>query len=179
MTGVGSVYGGSLYELAREEGLDRRILEQLRILEDCFSREPGFPWLLSSPVLTKAERRQILDRCFHGRVEPYVLNFLKLLAEKGYFSQFSGCVEAYRRRYHRDRGILSVTAVTAVTMDADQKARLVGKLRRLTGKRIELNTRIDPAVLGGVCLDFDGKRLDGTVAHRLEMIGSMLRGGEI
>lgn len=179
MTGVGSIYGGALYDLAREEGLDRRILEQLRILEDCFSREPGFLRLLSSPVLTKAERCQILDRCFSGRVEPYVLHFLKLLAEKGYFNQFSGCAEAYRRRYRRDRGILSVTAVTAAAMDADQRVRLVKKLRRITRKRIELACRIDPTVLGGVCLDFDGKRLDGTVAHRLEMIGCMLRGAEI
>lgn len=179
MTGVGSIYGGALYDLAREEGLDRRILKQIVILEDCFSREPEFLRLLSSPVLTKAERCQILDRCFRGRLEPCVLNFLKLLTEKGYLRQFSGCAEAYRRRYRRDRGILSVTAVTAVTMEAEQKTRLAEKLGRISGKHIELTCRIDPTVLGVVRLDFDGKRLDGTVAHQLEMIGSMLRGAEI
>ena len=44
-----------------------------------------------------------------------------------------------------------------------------------TGKTIDLQNRIDPACLGGIRLDYDGKRLDDTVSHRLDSIGALLK----
>ena len=41
-------------------------------------------------------------------------------------------------------------------------------------KQIKLLNKVDPTVLGGVRLDFDGKRLDDTVSHRLDAIRSLL-----
>ena len=56
-----------------------------------------------------------------------------------------------------------------------QAARLTAKLEEKTGKKIELTNRVDPEVLGGIRLDFDGKRMDDTVSHRLESIGALLK----
>ena len=83
MTEVGNVYGESLYELAKEEALCAQIGEQLTALREGFRQEPDFIRLLSSPNLTKAERCAVLDDSFRGKVHPYVLNFLKILTEKG------------------------------------------------------------------------------------------------
>ena len=102
MTGVGSVYGEALYTLAREEGLSQAILQQLKVLDSCFAAEPDFLRLLGAPNLPKAERCQILDDSFRGKVEAYVLNFLKILTEKGYMRYFSDCVKAYRELYNQD-----------------------------------------------------------------------------
>ena len=175
MTEVASVYGEAMYGLAKEEGLSQVVLSQLKTLDSCFAQEPDYLRLLGAPNLPKAERCQILDECFRGKVEPYVLNFLKILTEKGYIRHFSSCVESYREHYNQDNGILPVTAVTAVALTADQQARLTDKLHRITGKHIELVNRIDPDCLGGVRLDYDGMRLDDTVSHRLEAIGAMLK----
>ena len=174
MTEIGSVYGDALYELAKEEGLTESIGQQLRLLQDSFRQEPDFIRLLSAPNLTKAERCQILDDSFRGKVEPYLLNFLKILTEKGYMRHFSDCTDAYTERYNLDNGILSVTAITAVPMNDDQKARLTEKLGRITGKKIALLSRVDPRVLGGIRLDYDGRRLDDTVSHRLDSIRDLL-----
>ena len=59
-------------------------------------------------------------------------------------------------------------------LSADQKDKLKAKLSRITGKEIALRTRIDPAVLGGIRLDYDGQRLDDTVSHRLDAIRNVL-----
>lgn len=174
MTEVGSVYGEALYSLAREEGLTEPILQQLKTLDGCFAREPDFTRLLGTPNLPKTDRCRILDESFRGKVEAYVLNFLKILTEKGYMRQFHDCVEAYWEKYNQDNGILSVTAVTAVTLTREQKTRLTEKLHKLTGKQIELVNRLDPHLLGGMRLDYDGKRLDDTVSHRLEAVRAML-----
>ena len=175
MTEVGNVYGESLYELAKEENLSKPIGEQLKVLQQSFRQEPDFIRLLSSPNLTKAERCQILDDSFRGSVHPYLLNFLKILTEKSYIRYFSDCCDAYTGLYNQDNGILPVTAVTAVALTAEQADKLTGKLCSITGKQIELRNRIDPSCLGGVRLDYDGKRLDDTVSHRLDTIRDRLK----
>lgn len=175
MTEAGSVYGQSLYELAKEESLCGVIAQQLQILQQSFQQEPDFIRLLSSPNLTKAERCQILDDSFRGKVHPYVLNFLKILTEKGYMRYFSDCCDAYTGQYNADNGIVSVTAVTAVALSSAQQDKLSRKLAQITGKEIQLRNRIDPKILGGIRLDYDGKRLDNTVSHRLDTIRDLLK----
>lgn len=175
MTEVGNVYGEALYTLAREEGLSKTILDQLKVLDTSFRQEPDFLRLLSTPSLPKAERCRILDNSFRGKIEPYILNFLKILTEKGYVRHFSACCEAYRGLYNQDNGILPVTAVSAVPMNAKQLAALTERLNRITGKQVELENKLDPKVLGGLRLDYDGKRVDDTVSHRMDAIRNVLK----
>ena len=175
MTGVGNVYGEALYLLAKEEDRSKTILEELKVLDESFTQEPDFLRLLSSPNLPKAERCQILDDSFRGKIDPYLLNFMKILTEKGYIRHFSDCRKGYTLHYNQDNGILSVTAVTAVALSGAQAEKLTGKLESITGKTIELINRVDPGIYGGVRLDYDGQRLDDTVAHRLENIRNLLK----
>ena len=174
MTEVGNVYGESLYELAKEENLTKLIGDQLAVLQQAFRQEPDFVRLLSSPNLTKTERCQILDDSFRGKVHSYLLNFLKILTEKNYMRYFSDCCDAYTEHYDQDNGILRVDAVSAVELTTEQKDKLTQKLSRITGKEIALRNRIDPAVLGGIRLDYDGQRLDDTVSHRMDAIRDLL-----
>lgn len=174
MTEVGTNYGGALYELAAAEELSEEILGQLQALSKSFAEEPAFVKLLCAHSPSKTERCRILDDSFAGKVHPYVLNFLKILTEKGYMRQFPDCCKAYLVRYHKDNNILPVTAVTAVALSQEQAARLKEKLEKLTEKTVELTNRMDPNVLGGVRLDFDGKSIDDTLAHRLESVRNLL-----
>jgi len=174
MTEVGNVYGESLYTLARDEHLSEQIGGELNALRDGFRQAPEFIRLLSSPSLTKAERCQILDDSFRGKVHPYVLNFLKILTEKGYMRHFGDCCKAYTGHFDQDNGIVRVTAVTAVALTDSQTARLTEKLSRSTGKQVILQNRVEPGVLGGIRLDYDGQRLDDTVSHHLEAVRELL-----
>ena len=176
MTEVGSVYGQALYDLAQSEGLTKPILDQMSTLQHCLTvTEPSFVKLLSNPAISKQERCKILDDSFRGKVQPYLLNFMKILTEKGYMRHFSDCCDTYRDNYYRDNGILLVEAVTAVPLNTDQLERLTKKLMSITGKQIELRGRVDPNCLGGIRLDYDGKRLDDTVEHRLDAIRGVLK----
>ncbi len=174
MTDISVTYAQALYSLAAEEGLSEELLQQLLSLQGVFAQEREFVHLLSNPGISKQERCALLDDCLGERVHPYVLNFLKILTEKGYIRHVHGCVEAYREQYNADNGIISVLAVTAMPLNCDQHARLKEKLEQVTGKTVELTNRVDPACLGGVRLDFDGKRVDGTVKNRLETLRSQL-----
>ena len=148
MSQIGTVYGQALYDLALEEGLTELILQQLQIVKSCLDDEPQYLELLSSAALSKAERCQLLQESM-STLHPYLLNFLKILTEKGYIRHFDQCCEAFTRLYNEDNGILSVTAVTAVALSSVQSEKLTAKLSRLTGKEIHLRNRIDPTILGG------------------------------
>lgn len=174
MNRVGTVYGEGLYALAKEEGLEQTIMEQLQVLAACFESQPDYLKLLASHDLPKQERTGLLDS-FREQVHPYVLNFMKLLTEKGYIRQFESCCKVFRERYYQDQGILEVRVVSAVTLTEDRKQKLTEKLSTITGKKIVLICREDPSVLGGIRLSYDGMQVDGTVQGRLETIGKQLK----
>ena len=175
MTRIASVYAQALYDLARDEAIVGDILHQLKLLQDAFVQNPEFVRLLSTPNLSKEERCGIIHESFAGRVQPYVLNFLKILTEKGCIKHFSDCCDAYRQMYNRDNGILPVKAVTAVALTEAQRDRLSAKLAGITGKTIELCNVVDPKCIGGMRIDYDGKCVDDTVQHRLDAVRNLLK----
>ena len=167
MTETARMYGGSLYDLAAEESLEDRILEDLDGAAAIFKDDPEYLHLLSIPSIPKKERCALLDEALRGQVHLYVLNFLKILCEHGTLRELPGCARAYRIRYNAAHGILEATAITAIAMTAAQTEQLRQKLETITGKKIDLATKIDPSVLGGIRLDIEGTELDGTVQNRL------------
>lgn len=167
MTETARMYGGSLYDLAAEEGLETRILGELDEVVKIFKANPDYLRLLSTPSIPKKERCGLLDEALRDQVHLYVLNFLKILCEKGTLRELPGCARAYRIRYNKAHGILEATATSAVLLTAEQTASLHAKLEKLTGKTIDLKTKVDAKVLGGIRLDIEGTELDGTVQNRL------------
>ena len=176
MTETAKMYGGSLYDLAAEEGLETRILGELDEVQQLLKQNPDYLRLLSTPSIPKKERCGLLDEALRGQVHLYVLNFLKILCEKGTLRELSGCARAFRVKYNQAHGILEATAVTAVPMSADQTARLHEKLEAVTGKTIDIRTKVDAAVLGGIRLDIEGTELDGTVKNRLASLRRSIAG---
>lgn len=87
-----------------------------------------------------------------------------------------GCLRAYQDRYNVDHNILEVTAVSAIALTAPSREKLLAKLQKMTGKNIVLTETVDPAVLGGLRLDMDGTRLDGTVQRHLERLRTEIDG---
>ena len=175
MTQIAVTYAQALYDLAKDENLTEEILAQLQALQESISAEPDFVRLLSTPSLSKEARCVILDEAFRDKVHTYVLSFMKILVEKGYMRYFADCCKAYKTLYNEDHGILPVLAVTAVALSDAQTKKLTDKLEVITGKSVELTNRVDTSVLGGVRLDYDGKRVDGTVKNRLDSIAKKLK----
>ena len=103
-----------------------------------------------------------------------MLNFLKILCERGALHEFEGCVSAFTALYNQAHGIVEASVTTGVPLEAEQRTRLIDKLSAMTGKRIVLSEKVDPGVMGGVLLEMNGKRYDNTLRHRLEAIHAAL-----
>ena len=175
MTQAANTYAQALYDLAKDEELGKTVLDELTALKEIFAANPEYSKLLSTADIPKQERCGILDEAFRGKVHPYVLNFLKILTEKGYIRQFPACCECYRGFYNEDNGILVVKAVSAIALSEAQVQKLTAKLEATTEKKIDLQCTVDPAVLGGLRLSYDGKQVDGTVKNRMDAISKLLK----
>lgn len=168
MTQTAKNYADALYELALDEGLTERIRKELSAVNGVFAANPDYYSLLTAPNIPRQERLEALDQAFSGRIHVYLLSFLKLLVERGHIRALKDCVLRFRSRYNQDHGILEALAVTAVALRPEQRQKLTERLGSLTGKQVDLRNRVDPSVLGGIRLEYEGKELDGTVRQRLE-----------
>lgn len=174
MTRIAKEYGGALYALCLEEGISQEVLDELRVLTEAFYENPRFVRLLSNLGMAKEERVRILDESFRGRIHLYLLNFLKILCERGSIGELAGCYAEYRARYNEDNGIIEAIVTSAVPLSSALRARLTERLNAVTGKRISLNERVNPALIGGIRLEMNGKRYDNSVQDRLDQIRSAL-----
>lgn len=176
MTELAREYATGLYELAQEEKVSKSLLDELRELRDCFRQQPDFLRLLSNMSISKEERVVILDRALRGQVHPYLLNFLKILCERGALGEYAGCVAAYEALYNEANGVVPAIVTTSTPLDGAQRERLLERLTAMTGKQIELTEKIDSAVIDGVLLEMNGQRFDSTVRQRLKAIRSAMAG---
>lgn len=178
MTELGREYGDGLYALCAEENLTDEVLMQLAMLREQFRLEKDFIRLLSNTALPKQERTQILDKALRGQVHPYVLNFLKILCERGALGDFESCEQAYRQRYNRENGVAEATVTTGAALSAPERDKLLARLNQLTGRKVHLTEKVDASLLGGVLLEVDGKRYDNTLRHRLAEIRQALKAAD-
>ncbi len=168
MTNAAGLYGQSLYDLAAEENLQDRIAEEMEGVKKIFQENPDYIRLLSEPSIAKKERQKLLDDAFGGQIEPYLLNFLKLLLDKGLLREFNGCCKKVHECYNRDHGIVEATVISAVELTGDQLQALTQKMESISGKKVLLSQKIDAQVLGGLRVEMEGKLYDGTVKGRLD-----------
>lgn len=174
MTQTGRLYGGSLYDLAAQEQLTETIHQQMKDVLTLFRENPDYIRLLSDPALPKTERIGLIDQAFKGEAEPYLVNFLKLLCERGILGEYAECCKEYTRRYYADNGIAEAVVTSAVDLTEEQLAQLKEKLEKISGKKILLITKTDPAVVAGLSVEMEGVQYDGTVKGRLSGLSRKL-----
>ena len=175
MTKEARLYGSSLYELASEEGVSDEMMQQAATLRQVFAENPAYIALLQEPAINFDERMGLLDTAFGEQVHPYLMNFIKLLCERGYMRQFGDCVEAFTQLYDADHDVTRALVTSAVELTSKQKEALQKKLEGISGKQVVMQTQVDPRLIGGIRVEIDGKALDGTLSTRLSGISRSLK----
>ena len=150
--------------------------EALRCLKEEFHRNPDFIRLLGNMSMPKQERVQIAHQALNGQIHGYLLNFIKILVERGSVQAFPECVQAYTESYNSDHKVIEAEVTTAQALNEGQRSRLIARLAAMTGKEVVLKEKVDASVVGGVLLQMDGKRYDNTVKQRLQAIKQAMMG---
>lgn len=89
MTELGRAYGSALYALAEDEKQEDAFLSQLGEVCKLLADNPDYVRLIKDKAIAKTERLALLDGAFSGQIHPYLLNFMKLLCERGAFGEMA------------------------------------------------------------------------------------------
>ncbi len=168
MTEAAKEYGGALFALAEEEGIDEQILEDVRSVRALLEEDPGYIKLLSTVSILKSDRVALIDQAFSGNVHPYLCSFLKLLTERGHSSTILDCCDVYEKLYCEANHIIRASVISAVPLTEEQRQRLQDTLNRRTGKNVEITYEIDPSLIGGMKVTVDSMLMEDTIRARLD-----------
>lgn len=172
------VYGNALYELGSEEGVANKIAEEFEAIVNLLEGNQNFIKLLSNPRISTQERLEIVDDIFSNKTEPYLLSLLKILTEEREVSLYKQIFNEYQKKYYKENNILLIRAITAVSLDEEEKQKLVEKMERQTGKTIILDNRIDASCIGGIRIEYDGHLIDASIQNRFKNLEHILKNAD-
>ena len=161
------LYARSLFEIAEESGSQERTLRELMFLRPTFQEFPEYAVLLDSPAVSARQRQELAGAAFGQALSPDTLGFLKLLIQNRRVLLAMEITDYYSELYNQYKNILNITATTAVPLEEEQRVRLAAALEKKTGKRVELDCRVEPGVIGGLLIEMEGSRIDATVKGEL------------
>ena len=175
MTATGKTYGDALYDLAAEEALCDELLEQVKLLARLFRENPQYPALLASPDIPLEERLHLIGEALSGQVHPYLVNFLRLLCQRSRLPAYYDCAARFEQCWLEAHHTVKGRVTSAVPLSEEQLAALSARMGETLGKRVLLEGRVSPSLIGGVRVEIEGRVWDGSLRGRLEELGGLLR----
>ena len=171
---VKSEYGHALYLLAKEIEQVEEIKIDLTAAYEIFKTNPEYSTILDTPAISKGEKLALVDEAFKPLHEN-VVSLIKILSEKHSVATFKDVYKTFILLYNEDMGIIEVEAVTAIPMNDNQITALRERINSITGKCAQIKNTVDPSILGGVKLRYEGVQIDASIKTRLDGFASTLR----
>jgi F-type H+-transporting ATPase subunit delta len=166
---IAQVYARSLFEVAKDTGKVDEIRDQIGEFTDALDGSRELSMFFFSPYFSTEEKKDGLGRALDG-ADPAVVNFLELLVENHRMPAIHRIRRELDRLWEEENKLLPVQITSAVELDPATVQRIGDELGRQTGRRIELSTKVDPDVLGGLVLQVGNSILDASIRARLERL---------
>jgi len=167
-------YATALLGLADKAKEVEQAEEALLGLAGAYRASAEFRRALTHPRVSAKDKKDLLRKTVPG-LTPLVGEFLDLLIEKNRTTCLPEIADVFDDLADQYAGIVRMTVETAVPMPEAQRARLAGRLSGLAkGRRIELDARVNPDLLGGVRVRVRDTVVDGSVAARLKGLKELL-----
>jgi F-type H+-transporting ATPase subunit delta len=169
MEEIGQVYARALFESAVEHGELDEVQEQLGIWADALGETKNLQTFFFSPRFSSAEKKDAIRKIIDGGNERF-LNFLELLAERHRLPATFRIRRSFDELWREEHKMLPVEVTSAVELDEGLVRSIGERIEERTGRRIELTSRVDPDIIGGLVLRVGNKVLDASVHGRLERL---------
>lgn len=169
MEEIARVYAKALFEAAKDLGKLDTIRDQLGQFVDALNENQEMQLFLFSPSFSSAEKIEALERAVTD-AEPEFLNFLELLLEKGRIPVIFRIQRQYNAMWDKENKRLGVTVTSAVELDPEVTKRISDEIEQQTGNTVELTSRVDPDILGGLVVQVGNMILDTSIQNRLEKL---------
>jgi ATP synthase F1 delta subunit len=169
MEEIARVYASALFAAAKERGKLDAIRDQLGAFADALAETREMQLFFFSPYFSSAEKEEGLKKAV-ADVEPELLNFLLLLIEKHRMPVLFRIRRQFDALWARENKRLGVTVTSAVELDPEIAERIGREIEEQTGNQVELQSNVDPDILGGLVVQVGNMVLDTSIRNRLEKL---------
>ena len=169
MEEIARVYATALFQAAKDKGKLDAIREQLGQFVDVLNDNREVRLFFFSPYFSTTEKKEALGKSVTG-AEPELINFLELLLEKGRMPVIFRMRRQYDALWDKENKRLAVTVTSAVELDPEVAKQIAGEIEEQTGNTVELESRVDPDILGGLVVQVGNMVLDTSIRNRLEKL---------
>jgi len=170
-------YAGAVFELGVESKAIDSWRTDLRTLAEYFGNK-RLQFILREPKVPVERKEQIVRDLLADKVQPQVLALALVLVERDLVDIAPAIYTEFEKRYNDYKGQAVAQITTAIPLDDALRAGMIGELQRITGKRILLEERVDPAILGGAIARVGDTLIDGSLKRRFSLLrDQIIRGG--
>lgn len=170
-TRVASRYAKSLLDLAVERGQLEQVYNDMLYLQQLNKGSKEFLNLLRSPIVNSDSKIKAINAVTAGKISELTVAFTTLLIHKTREADLPEVITSFIQQYKQNKNINTVKLTTAVPVSDDVKNQLIEQVKKTSGlQNIELETTVDPNIIGGFVLQTGDKLVDASVAYDLKMI---------
>jgi F-type H+-transporting ATPase subunit delta len=169
MEEIAQVYGRALFEAAKEADKLDLVREQVGAFADALESNRDLAVFFFSPYFSTEEKKEGLGRVLDG-ADDTVRNFLELLVEKHRVPAVYRIRRAYDALWEEENKLLPVEVTSAIELDPETVENIGKAIGDRTGRRVELESKVDPDILGGIVVRVGDRILDASIANRLESL---------
>ena len=153
-------YAEALFDVAEAEGSADDLLADFDALESLLSVDDTLMRLLSSPMEVDEVKQRVVENTFQGRSTGVFRRLIRLLLRKNRILYLPSIIATYRKMLDESKGILDATVTSARPIEEDQERRLRNALERMTGRSVRVRRRIDPRLIGGFMVRYEGRVIE-------------------
>jgi F-type H+-transporting ATPase subunit delta len=169
MEEIARVYANALFAAAKDRGKLDAIRDQLGQFADALAGNREMQLFFFSPYFSSAEKEDGLKKAV-ADAEPELLNFLELLIEKHRMPVLFRIRRQFDALWAKENKRLGVTVTSAVELDREIVERIGSEIEQQTGNAVELQSKVDPDILGGLVVQVGNMVLDTSIRNRLEKL---------
>ncbi len=169
MEEIAQVWARALFEVAKEHDLLDKVREQLGAFVDALGENRDLMVFFFSPYFSTQEKKDGLKRAVTD-AEPVFTNFLEALIERHRMPALFRIKARYEVLWEDERDLLPVEVTSAVELDKSTISSIGERIGEQTKRTVELSSKVDPDILGGIVLRVGNVILDASIRNRLEQL---------
>jgi F-type H+-transporting ATPase subunit delta len=169
MEEIAQVWARALFEVAKEQSLLDEVRDQLGEFTDALQENRDLMVFFFSPYFSTEEKKDGLKRAVTG-AEPALMNFFEALIERHRMPAIFRIKAQYENLWEDERDLLPVEVTSAVELDKATVGSIGERIGEQTKRTVELTSKVDPDILGGIVLRVGNVVLDASIRNRLEQL---------
>ncbi len=169
MEEIAQVYSRALFEAAEDQDKLDVVREQVGAFADALEENRDLAVFFFSPYFSTEEKKEGLGKVLDG-ADDTVRNFLELLVEKHRMPAVYRIRRAYDALWEEANRLLPVEVTSAIELDPETVEQIGAKIGERTGRKVQLESKVDPDILGGIVVRVGDRILDASIANRLESL---------